>query len=347
MFQKVLNTFLSIVIFLVANSASGENSIIFHHHDHLSGTSVSTDRDGNVVEVVDYYPFGDVRIDEKATGYKNNYKFTGKELDLRTNLYYYGARYYDPVTGRFISPDPWEGDLANPQTLNKYSYVTNNPLKYVDPTGERVSEYQVYAPPEGGSYALGDKMGAYRGIEITSAAGQTGYGTHQYQCTTLAKDYALSQHGVDLRYTGNGVDYGSQSRVSTSFETNNPNDPGQYIVYENGSTIMPQEDDIISWSGGEWGHVGFIAEVSFDESTGTGFVYTVEQNMEPDQGLFRQSFTRTYNDEGQAVYTIEGRGNLDVQGWTRYENQSRIREDTSLAPNYTDAMYRLTTPDDD
>jgi RHS repeat-associated protein len=74
-------------------------------------------------------------VDAKTTTYENKYKFTGKELDESDNLYYYGARYYDPAMGRFISADPVDGDLTNPQSFNKYSYVLNNPLKYVDPTG--------------------------------------------------------------------------------------------------------------------------------------------------------------------------------------------------------------------
>ncbi len=61
-------------------------------------------------------------------------KFTGQRLDS-TGLYYYNARYYDPTIGRFISPDPIIQNNANPQFFNRYSYVLNNPLKYVDPTG--------------------------------------------------------------------------------------------------------------------------------------------------------------------------------------------------------------------
>ncbi len=60
--------------------------------------------------------------------------FTGQRLD-NTGLYYYGARYYDPIIGRFISPDTIVQNRYNPQALNPYSYVLNNPLKYTDPTG--------------------------------------------------------------------------------------------------------------------------------------------------------------------------------------------------------------------
>ena len=61
-------------------------------------------------------------------------KFTGQRLD-GTGLYYYGARYYDASTGRFISPDATGQDLNNPQTLNRYTYCLNNPLNRNDPTG--------------------------------------------------------------------------------------------------------------------------------------------------------------------------------------------------------------------
>jgi RHS repeat-associated protein len=65
-------------------------------------------------------------------------KFTGQRLD-NTGLYYYGARYYDPALGRFISPDTVVQNPSNPQTLNRYSYCLNNPLIYTDPTGNQVN----------------------------------------------------------------------------------------------------------------------------------------------------------------------------------------------------------------
>ena len=84
-----------------------------------------------------------------------NHRYTGQELDQETDLYYYGQRYYNPDTGRFTQKDPVLKDgsidvnflnkatkeemnefFSNPQRLNDYSYVLNNPVKYTDPTGE-------------------------------------------------------------------------------------------------------------------------------------------------------------------------------------------------------------------
>ncbi|GEM_PF-2377795 len=100
------------------------------HQDHLTGTSVMSDSSGALISSISYSPFGLTRSGSVPT----DIKFTGQRLD-DTGLYYYGARYYDPAIGRFISPDSIVQSLGNPQSLNRYSYVFNNPLKYTDPTG--------------------------------------------------------------------------------------------------------------------------------------------------------------------------------------------------------------------
>jgi len=64
-----------------------------------------------------------------------NYKFTGYERDPETNNDYAFARYYSPRLERFLSPDPVSGDITDPQTLNKYTYVRNNPTNLTDPSG--------------------------------------------------------------------------------------------------------------------------------------------------------------------------------------------------------------------
>jgi RHS repeat-associated protein len=100
------------------------------HQDSLSSTSVMTTSTGDLDSSIKYLPFGATRSGSVST----DKKFTGKRLD-GTGLYFYEARYYDPTIGRFTSPDTAAPDLMNPQSLNKYSYCFNNPLKYNDPTG--------------------------------------------------------------------------------------------------------------------------------------------------------------------------------------------------------------------
>jgi RHS repeat-associated protein len=122
----------------LSGGTQGGVELVFHHSDHLSGASVDTDESGSVVALNDYYPFGDTRIESGE--YENDYTYTGKERDEDTELLYYEARYYNSNIGRFISIDPWSGDITDPQSLNKYAYVRNNPLKYVDPEGESFGE---------------------------------------------------------------------------------------------------------------------------------------------------------------------------------------------------------------
>ena len=114
-----------------------DNDIEYYHNDYLGNVVVKTDEDGDITWKADYEPFGDT-FNEQGN---SEFRFTGKELD-NTGLHYFGARYYDKETGRFISADSVEGNIQKPQTLNRYSYVLNNPLRYNDPDGNQYSETQ-------------------------------------------------------------------------------------------------------------------------------------------------------------------------------------------------------------
>jgi len=106
----------------------------YYFSDHLGSTSTITDPTGTVVQERCYYfPYGGTT---SCTGSDpNHYKFTGKERDTESGNDYFGARYYTSNIGRFMSPDPLRGTLADPQTLNMYAYVRNNPTNLTDPTG--------------------------------------------------------------------------------------------------------------------------------------------------------------------------------------------------------------------
>jgi RHS repeat-associated protein len=105
----------------------------YFHSDHLGSSNVITDSTGAQVGFTEFTPFGSTF---RQTGaYDPKHKFTGKELDDSTGLYYYGARYYDPQLGRFISADTIVQAPYDPQSLNRYSYCRNNPINYIDPTG--------------------------------------------------------------------------------------------------------------------------------------------------------------------------------------------------------------------
>lgn len=117
--------------------ATLENTALYYDHtDHLTGSSALTDSNAAMVQLLDYYPYGAMRIDQTTT-FDEQRKNFGHEFDRATNLTYANARYYKQNIGRFISRDTWEGKLDDPQSLNTYAYSRNNPVKYFDPGGNQ------------------------------------------------------------------------------------------------------------------------------------------------------------------------------------------------------------------
>jgi len=133
----------------------------YYHSDHLGSAQFVTDWRGKQYEHIEYTPYGELWIEEVAAGLdKLPFRFTGKEMDEETGLYYYGARYLDPKYSRWLSGDPALGDyipsagadsselagmggVYNTVNLHLYHYAGNNPIKYIDPTGRDDLYYDV------------------------------------------------------------------------------------------------------------------------------------------------------------------------------------------------------------
>jgi RHS repeat-associated protein len=111
------------------------------YQDPLGGTDVVANSLGNPIELIDYYPFGSLRLDEASSTYNDQRKYIGEYYDPSSSMSYLNARYYYGGRGQFISEDPvfldnpMNQDLMNPQNLNSYSYSINNPITYSDPSG--------------------------------------------------------------------------------------------------------------------------------------------------------------------------------------------------------------------
>uniref|UniRef100_UPI000C06F7C1 RHS repeat domain-containing protein n=1 Tax=Tepidibacter mesophilus TaxID=655607 RepID=UPI000C06F7C1 len=112
---------------------------LYYLQDELGSTIRVIGEDGKTSAHYNYDEFGRPlsfkKFDQNWPGPDNTFGYTGYQYDVSSELYYAQARYYMPEIGRFISEDPWNGDLYQPNTLNPYPYVLNNPLKYVDPLG--------------------------------------------------------------------------------------------------------------------------------------------------------------------------------------------------------------------
>jgi len=155
------------------NTQAERERIYYYHSDHLGSAQTITNHIGQLHERIEYTPYGELWIDWKnlnSPGDGTPFRFTGKELDAETGLYYYGARYLDPRTSRWLGVDPamYQGDyipsapiddearkrnqnlpgvggIFNYVNLHVYHYGGNNPVMYVDPDGRRCEEsYQAY-----------------------------------------------------------------------------------------------------------------------------------------------------------------------------------------------------------
>jgi RHS repeat-associated protein len=133
----------------LASNSSGTTE--YFHVDHLGSTRLKTTSTGGVIYESNYEPFGPGYGEDGS----EEFRYTGKQEDT-TGLYYFGARYYDPVTGRFITRDSVFGDLSDPQSLNRYVYCRNNPHKYTDPDG-RIS-IQLGAGSSAGFFGFGGTL---------------------------------------------------------------------------------------------------------------------------------------------------------------------------------------------
>ncbi|MBI2682254.1 MAG: RHS repeat-associated core domain-containing protein [Acidobacteriales bacterium] len=210
-------------------------AVYYYFSDHLGSADVVTDSAGVIKEESDYYPYGGERVLTDLLP-KQNYKFTGKERDTESGLDYFGARYYGSRMGRWMSPDEYSGgpiqfdsksskareplpyaQISLPQSLNKYSYVWNNALVYVDPNGHETLKPCEWSPckePPSASASLEDVHTTLDVAGIADPSGVAdGVNAGIYLLEGRIKDAAIS--GVSLLPLGDFAKAGRMlSRLS-------------------------------------------------------------------------------------------------------------------------------------
>jgi RHS repeat-associated protein len=113
-----------------------DSNVYYISDDMLNSASVVTNSSGAVVGEQRYYPYGEARY---ASGSMlTDRLFTGQQEMAGLGIYNFGARFYSPKLGKFLSPDSIIPNTAKPQAFNRYSYALNNPVRYNDPTGHWV-----------------------------------------------------------------------------------------------------------------------------------------------------------------------------------------------------------------
>ena len=124
--------------------------------DHLGSTSVTSDAQGAETSRMSYYAWGTTRFEDGES--PTDYGYTGQMQE--GDLYYYGARWYDPLLGRFLQPDTIVPSAQGTQAFDRYAYVNNNPLRYTDPSGHCIFGVDIVVCITVGAMAVG-AIGGY------------------------------------------------------------------------------------------------------------------------------------------------------------------------------------------
>ncbi|MBC7363433.1 MAG: hypothetical protein H5U07_02675 [Candidatus Aminicenantes bacterium] len=117
----------------------------YYTTDQIGSNRMMTDDQGNMVYAAAHDPYGGVQ-QTWVNVFNPKLKFSGKEQDAESALYYFGARYYDPALHRFLSPDPvipTDQALCNPQCWNLYGYCLGDPINYYDLEGASIQPVNI------------------------------------------------------------------------------------------------------------------------------------------------------------------------------------------------------------
>ena len=120
----------------------------YYHMNHLGGVHVITDDSAKTVEVREYKPYGETYVHNSsaATPAQNlPFGFDGQRMDGASNLYFFKARFYSPLLGRFLSADSEINNPTTPQALNRYAFAGGNPIRYIDPSGHSWYDFLIGA----------------------------------------------------------------------------------------------------------------------------------------------------------------------------------------------------------
>jgi RHS repeat-associated protein len=161
-------TRLPIALAAFASLASEAGTITYYHNDLLGSPIAATNASGQVIWRENFRPYGE-RLTNDANSASNNVWYTSRRQDAETGLVYMGARYYDPVVGRFMGTDPRLFDPSDIRTFNRYAYANNNPQKYVDPDGrfaQLAARAAFYVSYEAATALGAATVGSYIGIRL-------------------------------------------------------------------------------------------------------------------------------------------------------------------------------------
>jgi RHS repeat-associated protein len=224
------------------------SSTTYHHTDHFS-ERIATDQNGNVARNYGHYPFGETWYE---TGTASKLKFTSYERDSESGNDYAMMRYDVNRLGRFSSPDPIGGSLADPQSLNRYAYVENDPTNGADPLGLYCYVGQIGCHQGGAWAAFGIGFIQVFSNEGTFSiywlpVGQTGGGGDPQQKQEKEREKKKKKKPdcfAELKYNSNPARYGAPAGATHSF---------WYVQNSQGNQYIVSAGPTRTGAGGDWG----------------------------------------------------------------------------------------------
>src|SRR5690554_5165689 len=291
----------------------------WYHSDHLGSSTYLTDNFGRPSHYYETLPFGEMIVEHNQSSfYDNKYKFNGKELDEATQMYYYGARYYDPRISIFISVDPLAEQFTG---WTPYHYVHQNPINLIDPTGMSADGWIEH------STRNGDKLVTYDAeINTKEEAIKKGYRNVEAVSEVLhyegtSGSYTMNKDGtVDNNNTGTNTDVG--------FNPIRTND-GYYISENNPlkATASGLQD-----AGDALTYIGLGASITGVGAVPGGVLMTageamnvigtgIESSYLISQGKVKEGFTKF----GISLFFI-GTGNLGVKATQKIAGKEAVEQ---------------------
>ncbi len=152
----------------VVSQIPGE-TVYYYINDHLGTPQKMIDESGMVVWSADYMPFGEADVTVDTV--ENNFRFPGQYYDSETGLHYNYHRYYDPSTGRYMTPDP----IGLEGGMNLYPYGENNPIRFLDALGLQATVYPGVRAPNAGDFVgvINEFLKFYNAVRLTNKAARS------------------------------------------------------------------------------------------------------------------------------------------------------------------------------
>ncbi|WP_148415691.1 RHS repeat domain-containing protein [Noviherbaspirillum massiliense] len=291
-----------------------DNFLYFYHPDHLGSSSYVTDVSGRPYEHLEYFPFGETWVQESSNTQRTPYLFTGKELDEETGLYYFGARYYDPRTSVWQSPDPIlaayldgkrNGGTFKSTRLALYTYTSHNPLKFIDPDGNaELSVGKDLGPGDWHPYHRIFNMDTWKSANAYNL--QQANGAKEYSTIGQRQDFyawfqsATDQKGFETKWPGaasnvaRGVDVMAQTIGDFSSNIRNFANDGNRSIFEdalpklralyNGPTL--KGDDAFKWDAKTLSQEQHLVQPLYEAAKKGGFFGFIESSAKQSSPIY-------------------------------------------------------------